>query len=139
MINYLEKTGKTEEEAIAEAEYTLDMIEHYPITYPVLFTWEQLMQGRTATMTATQATNCALAFCSKVEQEGYRSGVYFNTDWMNERYEIPRLSPYLSWGAWWYADQASFPHDFSIWQYTETGSVSGINGYVDLNIIFVNQ
>ena len=129
----------TEEEAIAEAEYTMRLIEDYPITYPVLYTWELMAEGRTAYTSIDKATDCAIAFCSAVEEVGYRSGVYFNTDWAEERYDLSRLSPYVSWGAWWYADQMPFPHDFGIWQYTETGNLSGIAGYVDLNIIFLNR
>ena len=35
-----------------------------------------------------------------------------------------------------YADVPYMPYEFSMWQYTNTGSVDGISGNVDLNISF---
>ena len=40
----------------------------------------------------------------------------------------------------WYADYEAVPqtpYDFVMWQYSEKGTVSGISGNVDLNIMFV--
>ncbi len=35
-------------------------------------------------------------------------------------------------------DWTDYPYQFTIWQYSNAGSVNGINGSVDLNISFVN-
>ena len=37
-----------------------------------------------------------------------------------------------------YAEVPSFYYQFSMWQYTESGHVDGIDGNVDLNISFKN-
>ena len=39
----------------------------------------------------------------------------------------------------WFATYNSdfyFPYDYTVWQYTDEGSVSGIDGNVDLDLIF---
>ena len=45
------------------------------------------------------------------------------------------LEDYEKWYAF-YADVPYMPYEFSMWQYTNTGSVDGISGNVDLNISF---
>ena len=42
----------------------------------------------------------------------------------------------------WYADYHELPqnpYDYTIWQYSETGEVPGINANVDLNIWFEKE
>ena len=35
-------------------------------------------------------------------------------------------------------DQTSFQYPYSVWQYTDSGSISGINTKVDMNLCYVN-
>lgn len=50
--------------------------------------------------------------------------------------DMERLEDYEKWFAGYDPTKIYFPYDFSIWQYTDTGRVDGINGDVDLNITF---
>ena len=45
--------------------------------------------------------------------------------------DMSRLEDYEKWYAF-YADVPYMPYEFSMWQYTNTGSVDGISGNVDL-------
>ena len=49
--------------------------------------------------------------------------------------EINRLKDYDLWFAY-YDSSIYFPYKIKMWQYTESGTVNGINGNVDLNITF---
>ena len=68
-----------EQEAIDEANYVLEQIKDYPLSYPVIFDWEDIeADARTDGMDSVQLTKNAIAFCDTIEQAGYRAGVYFN-------------------------------------------------------------
>lgn len=125
------------EEAIEEAQYTLEKIKDYNITYPVVFDWEEVTveTARTNEMDMRQLTSCAEAFCRTVEEAGYRGGVYFNQAYGYEQLNLYSLQDYVLWLAE-YADHPSFLYDFQLWQYTNEGTVPGIDGNVDLNIMF---
>jgi len=136
---YFFSQALNEEEAIEEAEYTLALIEEYDITYPVVFDWEiPNEEARTNDMNMLILTSCADAFCRTVKEAGYEPCVYFNKDFGYEQYNLESLKEYTFWLAE-YAEFPSFAYKFDMWQYTEKGTVPGIVGEVDLNIMFESQ
>jgi GH25 family lysozyme M1 (1,4-beta-N-acetylmuramidase) len=68
-----------------------------------------------------------------VEEGGCKSMVYFN-----EKYAAGRLQPEELGGIdFWYAQydgKMDLPYRAQVWQFSNTGRVSGIYGNVDLNI-----
>lgn len=55
------------------------------------------------------------------------------------RYNLPDLAHYNIWLAQYNVNAPTFNQYFSIWQYSNTGSVSGIDGNVDMNIQFLAE
>ena len=51
------------------------------------------------------------------------------------KYDLSRLKDYELWLVQ-YADKPDFYYKFSMWQYSESGHIDGIEGSVDLNISF---
>lgn len=126
-----------EEEAREEADIVLRAIEGLEITYPIVFDWEDVGQphARTANMTQQQLTACAKAFCEEIEAAGYTAGIYFNQIFGYQWFQLPDLTDYMFWLAE-YGTTPDFVYDFQMWQYTNEGTVSGIEGGVDLNLSF---
>jgi len=123
-------------EAQEEADYVLEAISGYDVTYPVAFDWEFITgnsQARTNNMEPDDLTRCAGAFCDMVAQAGYTPVIYFNQDLGYLGYELDKLTDYSFWLAE-YNDNPSFYYHFDLWQYTHRGSVPGIEGSVDLNL-----
>ncbi len=127
----------TPEEAEAEAAFVLHAIEDYEITGPIAFDWEPITSGqnaRTDGMTGEVLTQCAKAFCAQVAQGGYEPAVYFNQDLGYLHYDLRELTDYTLWLAE-YDQKPDFYYHFDLWQYTHTGTVAGIEGNVDLNLM----
>lgn len=127
----------TEEEALEEAEFVLEHIEGYDITLPVVFDTEiiDLEEARTYDIDQQIFTDACVAFCDKIEESGYDSMIYFNLVWSALTLDLEQLVDYDKWYADYY-DEPQYPYAFDIWQYTETATVPGVEGNVDLNIIF---
>ena len=81
---------------------------------------------------------CAMAFCKRVELNGYRAGVYFNQRFGFEEFDLRDLQDYELWLAE-YALSPSFPYHFDVWQDANDGMLSGVDGPVDLNLAFVES
>lgn len=127
----------TPEEAEAEAAFVLHAIEDYEITGPIAFDWEPITSGqnaRTDGMTGEVLTQCAKAFCAQVAQGGYEPAAYFNQDLGYLHYDLRELTDYTLWLAE-YDQKPDFYYHFDLWQYTHTGTVAGIEGNVDLNLM----
>ncbi len=126
------------EEATEEASFLLKTIEGYNFDLPVFFDWEQVSgvgDTRVDAVDGTTLTDCALAFCSVIESAGKDAGVYFYRSLGYNDYELDRLTNMSFWvGA--PAQTPDFYYAYSMWQYSYTGTVSGIEGGTDLNLLF---
>ena len=82
-------------------------------------------------------SDIALAFLTRIEEAGYTGMVYGNKEWLLKRVELHRFEDYDVWLA--QEDNIpDYPYVYSMWQYTKQGEVYGIEGYVDLNISFID-
>lgn len=127
----------TEAEAIEEAEFVLEQLEPYDISYPVVFDVEKVSssKGRMNQLSAAERTNVTLAFCRRIEEAGLTPMIYGNLEMFGVLIDLEPLEKYDKWFAF-YDDSLYYPYDFKIWQYTDKGRVNGIEGDVDLNISF---
>lgn len=134
---YFFSQATTVREAEEEADYVLEAIRSYPVTYPVVFDWEFIdgQTARTDEMEGEHMTECAKTFCELVQAAGYTPMVYFNQEQGYLYYQLDQLDQFPFWLAE-YDEKPDFFYDFDIWQYTHTGTVPGIEGNVDLNLAF---
>ena len=124
------------QEVEEEVAFLLEIIEGYELTMPVVYDWEYISEeARTANMDARTLTDCSLHFCKLIEEAGYTPMVYFNTNQARDLLYLPELKEYDFWLAW-YSDRMRFPYKLKMWQYTCYGRVPGIEGDVDINILF---
>lgn len=125
------------EEAVEEAEFVLAQIKDYDITYPIAYDMETISHdtARTDSLTGRQITDHAIAFCETVKAAGYTPTVYANRRFLILKLDLSRLTMYDTWYAA-YVSYPDYPYDFQMWQFTDTGSVDGIKGDVDINIGF---
>ncbi|MCD8249543.1 MAG: SH3 domain-containing protein [Lachnospiraceae bacterium] len=141
---YFFSTAVTEEEAREEAEWTARLLAGYPITYPVAYNCEGFQSGssRQTDLSVEERSNLAVVFLDEIEEQGYTGMFYaarneladnllWQTDELELQYRIwvAQYSSYLT-------GQPDYDGEYAMWQYTNMGSVPGIDGYVDLNIAY---
>ncbi len=129
------------EEAEKEAEFVLDLIKDYKISYPVAFDTEYINDESARTNTNEISdelrTDMIVAFCEKVREAGYYPMYYASENWVRRNMNFEKLSDYDLWAAM-YLDENDFLYDHTIWQYTSTGNIPGIDTMVDLDISMVD-
>lgn len=126
------------EEALEEARFVLELLDGMSLDMPVVFDWETIGDNaRTAHMDAETLNACAKAFCDTMEEAGYEAMVYFNLDLSLRLLDLNQMyqEGYHFWLAM-YTDRMTFPFQVDMWQYSDGGSVPGIQGNVDLNLYF---
>ena len=82
-------------------------------------------------------TAATVAFCQVVDSADYRPMVYFNTSQGRFRLNLEQLGEY----PWWlakYSLDAEFLCRVDLWQYTDQGTVPGIYGNVDIDLMFTD-
>ena len=127
-------------EAREEARFVLDMIDPYEIAMPVVFDWEHVNSetARTNGMNPYAATDCAQAFLEVIDEAGYWPMMYFNSFQSRKLFYLDQLMDYDFWLAL-YSDRMSFPYKVDMWQYTCTGTIPGVIGDVDVNVLFLDD
>ena len=113
----------------------LGMIKGYTISYPVFIDVEA-SGGRGDKIDKSTRTAVCNAFCQTIKNEGYTAGVYSNKTWLESKIDASGLGAYKIWLAQ-YAEQPTYAGRYEIWQYRESGKVSGISGNVDMNISYL--
>lgn len=132
----------TPEEANKEAKKCQETIAPYKnsITYPVFFDYEyhstEYANNQGKIITKNSASKIANSFINTIKSYGYDSGIYTNKNFSKTYFSDELLNSNNLWVAQ-YSTNNTFNHPYSMWQYSEKGSVPGISGHVDLNYTYL--
>lgn len=117
------------EEAVLEANYVKKALKGKEIDFEVAYDIEDddIHEG----MTSKQFNELVYAFCNEIENAGYIPMLYSNSNLINKLYDDN--GEFDLWIAD-YNGNCNYNNDFLVWQYTDTGLISGIDGFTDFNI-----
>lgn len=134
--------------ASSEAQHVLRLLKAAGLSstnvkYPIYLDMEYEVDGTPAGADNginVKVSNDALAqiaqtFCSTIEDNGYRAGVYANLNWWNNHLTS---SVFEAWSRWvaQYNISCNYQGNYDMWQCMSDGSISGISGNVDVNFDF---
>ena len=128
------------EEARAEADFVLERVKKYKLQLPIVFDLEEVSNAtdRVENTTSEERTQAAVTFMNHIKNAGYQAMVYSSSQLFETVFDINYLHDYDFWVAD-YSSVPNFNYHFSIWQYTDAGTVDGISTNVDMNIMFVKK
>ena len=137
---YFFSQAVNEAEALEEADLVLRMLDGQALQMPVVYDPESILNdaARTDDISGDQFTRNALAFCGRIRERGYAPMIYANLVWEAFEFDLSRIRDIPIW----YADYEPVPQTpyfFTVWQYTDSGTVPGIVGPVDLNLQLIPQ
>ena len=124
-----------EVEAVEEASMVISLIKGYSLSFPVYLDVEA-SGGRGDGISASQRTANIKAFCGTIQNAGYNAGVYANKTWFTSHINTSSITNYKIWLAQYAASVTYNASRYDMWQYTSKGSISGISGNVDMNILY---
>ncbi|MDR2531610.1 MAG: glycoside hydrolase family 25 protein [Oscillospiraceae bacterium] len=131
---YFYSYARSVEDARREAEFLIEVIRGYELTYPVVFDIEDPIHERMSMELITAMTE---AFFEVLMNNGYFPMLYSYKYFLETKIDPRVLDTYAVWLAQW-ASRPTYERPFHIWQYTDKGRIPGINGDVDLNISYIN-
>ncbi len=132
---YFFGTARNEEEALEEAEFTIDLIQDYNLTYPVVYDIETFNDGRLKNVSYSTITDNVLTFTETLASYGYETMIYSYHNALSYMLDTGKFDGKLIWLAH-YVDKTDYKGDYSMWQYTSSGQVYGIKTNVDLNVSY---
>lgn len=136
---YFSSQAITREEAEEEAEFVLEKLKDCKITYPVAFDmgFVENDTARVEKLTKQERTQIAKTFLDAVAAGGYKTVIYGDKEWLIKEIDMSKLTAYDVWLEQC-QDVPDYPYRFTMWNYSDTGTVDGIVGYTNLSISFID-
>ena len=132
-----------EKEAVEEADYILKLLGDKKVDFPIVYDCEEVYLDdetpRTTNVTKEQFTANALTFIRHLEAKGYTCMIYTYQYWAENFYDMEQLKDYPLWYAQYDVKAPDFAYPITIWQYSHTGTINGIEGAADMNIMFIRK
>lgn len=133
--------------AVAEAGYAVTQAAKYWKRCPIAFDFEydsvNYARKNGVAITKPLATDMAIAFLTKVRDAGYVPVIYTNHDYLQNYFDMERITAEVGTVYVWYARYistlpATDAEVADIWQYTSTGRLNGVVGSVDMNRFYTD-
>lgn len=129
---YFYSYANSREHAIRDALWVYDNIKDYDIELPIAFDWEEWSSFNKYNLSFFELTSIGEAFLEKLEEYGYKGMLYSSKSyleyiWFPTKYDI--------WLAH-YTNKTNYQGRYKIWQMCDNGLVDGINGNVDIDIMY---
>lgn len=124
-------------DARQEAQMCVSLLKNFHVQLPIFYDFEydtiRYAAEQGVTLGRTQYNQFALAFLTEVQKNGYKGGIYFNLDYYYTMVDFSLLGGFVRW----YAQYAAAPSisDYDIWQYSGSGTIDGISGPFDMNLL----
>ena len=122
-------------EAIKQAEWVLKMISPYDLTLPVVFDWECYSFLNEMEISLFGLNEIANAFLETIEKNNYSVMLYGSKNYLEA---IWKYHEYPVWLAH-YTKETDYKEEYVMWQLCQNGRIPGIEGDVDIDILYLNK
>lgn len=129
---YFYSYARDEEEAREEAEYVIDKLKKYKVDLPVAFDFEDWSKLNNYKMSLYRLNRNAEVFMETLEKAGYEGMLYGSLNYLNKLWKTDGKTVWVAH----YTNTADYEGKYKFWQFTSAGGVDGINGYVDLDVMY---
>ena len=138
---YFYSTAINTYEAVEEASVAVSKLNGISLDFPIFIDMEfsgQYPYGRSDNLSPSERANIAIAFCETVSNAGYRAGVYSGQNFFKYSMDYGAVSRYYIWLASYTSNDRlpNFSNRYDMWQFSDRGRMEGINGNVDMDVIF---
>lgn len=129
---YFYSYADSKKEARKQAEWVIKQIKDYDITLPVAFDFESFTLFNSMNLSLYQLNEVAESYFSTLEDAGYDTMLYGSKNYLNAIWKYNTNKVWLAH----YTDETDYDKDYMMWQLCQDGVIDGINGYVDIDILY---
>lgn len=128
---YLYSNAMNIDEAKEEANWIVNTLKEEKLDLPICFDWENWTDWNSYHLNFHDLNEMAKTFINTIEEAGYKgmlysSKFYLENFWFDEDYPNIWLAHYTK--------KTSY-ENYDIWQFSNIGTIPGINGDVDLDVM----
>ena len=128
---YFYSYAKNTNDAKKQAEFVKKHIKNYKIDMPIAFDFEDWKNIELAKLSIYDINKNAKTFLDEIKKDGYQVLNYGSKYYLENIWDID----YPTWLAH-YTNKTNYSKDYKMWQLTENGLISGVQGFVDVNVLY---
>lgn len=133
---YLYSIATTSSEAKEQAKWVINTLDGDKLDLPVVFDWENWHKWNEYSLSFYDINNICDVFLKTIENYGYDGMLYSSKFYLENIWDTSM--DYPVWLAH-YTDKTNYSGKYLIWQMSNTGRIDGINGDVDINVMYYND
>ncbi len=129
---YFYSYAKTKEKAREEALWVIDKLKKYKVDLPVAFDFEDWGNYNKYKMSLYRLNQNATVFIDTLKKAGYEGMLYGSLNYINKIWNAEDKTVWVAH----YTKKANYKDKFKFWQFSSSGSIDGVNGAVDMDIMY---
>ena len=129
---YFYSYADSKKEARKQAEWVIKQIKDYDITLPIAFDFESFTSFNSMNLSLYQLNEVAKEYFSTLEDAGYDTMLYGSKNYLNAIWKYNTNKVWLAH----YTEKTDYDKDYMMWQLCQDGVIDGINGFVDIDILY---
>ena len=115
-----------------QVNYIVKNLDGEKLDLPIAFDWENWSKFNTYNVSLTDMKIICQTFIDEVKKNGYDGMLYSSKYYLEQIWGIDEFDTWLAH----YTDSTSYKGKYKLWQLSNRGKVPGINGDVDLDILY---
>ena len=129
---YFYSYAHSNKEAKKQANWVINQIKDYEISLPVVFDFESFTSFNDMELSIFGLNQVANTFIKTLEDKGYQSVLYGSKNYLNAIWKYHTKPVWLAH----YTNETDYDKEYFMWQMCDDGKIDGIDGYVDIDILY---
>ena len=121
------------QEVKASVDYLMSVLNGVELDFPIAYDWEDFVHFENYGMNIADLNNNLDVFVDEINARGYKACLY------NSKYYLETIWPSAAKHPLWlahYVSSTNYGGSYFMWQHGCTGRIDGINGDVDLDVLY---
>ena len=120
--------------AINQAKWVIDTLDNEKLDLPIIFDWENFSNWNNLHLSFHDINEISNSFLETVEKSGYDGMLYSSPFYLKYIWK----SDFPIWLAH-YTSKTDYEGNYKIWQMCNNGIINGIDGDVDIDIMYLDE
>lgn len=130
---YFYSYADSNEEAKKQAEWIVKTLNGRKLDLPIVYDWESFSSFNSYNLSSHSFNEVANTFFNIIVENNYEPMLYGSKNYLEKIWDTD--IPYKIWLAH-YTNKTNYEGNYYIWQMCSDGKIDGINGYVDIDILY---
>lgn len=129
---YFYSYANSVEEAKKQANWIVNNLKDYKLDLPIVYDWESWSNFNSMNVSLYKFNEIADSFLEEIEKNDYIPMLYSSKNYLENIWDSGKYKVWLAH----YTDKTNYEGEYYIWQMCSDGRIDGINGDVDIDILY---